>query len=270
MLNICISKRSPSKRIPQKVITRVKKPSVTLHDAHASDIGALARIHVAAFQKDRYVHLMYNECSHWKAINAMLESRHAQTDRIFQVALTGPKDRIAGWLCCSLVGHPKSPGGSLLAHHELTTALARVVDVLQDDLTRKSGDREDPAQHQRRKQLGGVVLQNATDAQVSAMGDQRYLVINTIVTDPNLAGQGVGSDLLAWLMRYADHEKLRIWAQVSPAAASTFERAGFEEVAIMGLDLENFRQGDRTDNGQALDLYEFRFMSREPGRRLSR
>jgi len=71
-------------------------------------------------------------------------------------------------------------------------------------------------------------------------------------------------------MRYADHENIAIWAQASTTAAGTFERAGFEEVAIMGLDLENFHRCDRADGEQALDLYEFTFMLREPGRRSSR
>lgn len=271
MLSLWTSRRSASKRIPRKFITpTVKKTSITLQDAHASDIGALARVHVAAFRDDRYVRLMYSECSHWEAIDAMLESQYSQADCMFQIALTGPKDCIAGWICCSLVGNPKAPTRSLLAHHELTTALTQVVNVLQADLTRKSGARENPAQYRQREQLWKIVSQNATDAQISAVADQRYLVVNTLVTDPSFSGRQIGSELLAWVTRYADREKLRIWAQVSPAATGTFQRAGFEEVAIMGLDLGDFCQGDRVDDKEAMDLCEFTFMSRDPGRRSSR
>jgi len=197
MFNLCLGRRSALKHIPQEVAPPlVKKFPVSLRDAYASDVGALARVHVAAFREDRYVRLMYNECSHWKAINAMLESRYAKTDYIFQVALTGEMDRIAGWICCGVVGDPEAPVRNGLAHHAWVTALAQVVGALQEYLTRTSGDREDRAQCQQRQDLWKVVSQNSTDAQISIMGDRKYLVINTLVTDPCFAGHGVGSELL--------------------------------------------------------------------------
>ncbi len=271
MLSLCLGRRVSPKDTPQGAATPTSRNfPVSVCDAHASDVGALARIHVAAFNMDRYVRLMYSECSHWKAISSMLESRYAQNSCIFQIAVIGKTNRIAGWICCSLIGDPKVPARNPLAHHEWATALAPVVIEQHDDLTRTSGDREDKVKRQRRRDLWEVVSKNSTDAQVTAMRDQRYLVLNTIVTDPRDAGRRVASELFAWAMRYADHQKLRIWAQVSPAAAGSFERAGFEEVAIMGLDLENFRRGDRAEGEHVLDLYEFEFMLREPGRRPNR
>ena len=268
MIRLCLGRRLSNKRRPTShtaTTTEMNYP-INLCDAHASDIGALSRVHVTAFSRDSFIRLMYDECSHWKAITTMLESLHVQTNCIFQIALAGNEKRMAGWICCTVVKTSTSTEDDPLAHHEWASALALVVNEMQDELTKTSGMGEDVDQRQQRHRLWEVASRNSTDAQISAMRDQKYLVLNTIVTDPAFTHRGIASELLGWAGRYADEGRLRTWAQVSPAAASIFTKAGYEEVAIMGIDLGNFCKGDRSDAGQDLDICEFKFMLREPQR----
>ena len=58
----------------------------------------------------------------------------------------------------------------------------------------------------------------------------KYLVINTIVTDPAFRGQGVGSELLRWATELADKEQISIWIQVPKAASVLFASTGLVEV----------------------------------------
>ena len=58
------------------------------------------------------------------------------------------------------------------------------------------------------------------------LGNSKYLVINTIATDPAFQGQGVCSELLRWATELADKEQISIWTQVPKAASILFASAG--------------------------------------------
>lgn len=95
-----------------------------------------------------------------------------------------------------------------------------------------------------------------------ATGEKRYLIINTVVTDPALQDRGVGSELLSWATSYADDEEIPIWAQVSPVAYGIFKTAGFEEVYSLALDLDECYYGKKERGNLVWGFHEFKFMAR--------
>lgn len=76
-------------------------PTVNIHPAHKNDLIALARIHISALRCYKYIKVMYRAASHWNAINAMLESRYANTDYQIKIAVTGKSYCVAGWMSYS-------------------------------------------------------------------------------------------------------------------------------------------------------------------------
>ena len=127
-----------------------------------------------------------------------------------------------------------SPSPHAQRHYmEWTTAVAFVVDSFEEWQTHKSGRSENEQQCRRRRELFNLISRNLGEVQRKTMmdlGNTKYLVINTLVTDPTFRGQGVGSELLKWATELADKERISIWAQVPKGARRIFHRAGFAEV----------------------------------------
>ncbi len=209
------------------------------------DTGALARIHLAAFKDDRLVRLMYSGANHWKAVDAMIERQSSHVGYEMRLAMAKDVDRIAGWLCCSLMD-PNMPDQEDLASLEWTTAALRVVDDAEERLRKTSGKPDEAAERDRRRSLWKAISDASSEAFSSSpdlVRQTRYIVLNTVVTDPAFRGRGVGSELLRWATNYADSEEIAIRAQLSPIAYGLFRKAGFEEVHSLVLDLDGFYYG---------------------------
>lgn len=204
------------------------------------DIGALARIHLAAFRNDRLVRLMHSEANHWKAVEAMIEKRMSHDNGAFRIATTKTGDRIVGWLCWSLVD-PIMPAQDDLASREWTTAAICAVEDAEKRLTDTSGRPTDVAECERRRSIWKIIS-DASSAAFSTYPDtvtqMSYIVVNTLVTDFAFEARGVGFELLTWATKYADTKEIAIRAQVSPRAYGLFRKAGFEEVYSPVLDLD--------------------------------
>jgi GNAT superfamily N-acetyltransferase len=212
-----------------------EKLALRIDTAAPRNIAALARIHVAAFEKDKCWQSMHRGPSYWAAMNGMLENHFVQSDYEIKIAMVekNGKNCNAGWLCCSIVGDPAAPPTHNFAYMEWTTAAAFVVDSFEEWQTQKSGRQENEQQCRRRRELFNIISRKFGEVQRKTMlelGNTKYLVINTLVTDPPFRGQGVGSELLRWATELADKERISIWAQVPKGARGIFQRAGFAEV----------------------------------------
>ena len=120
------------------------------------------------------------------------------------------KERIAGWMCCSVVGDPETHATHNFAYMEWTTAAAFVVDAFEEWQTQVSG-RKDAVQCKRRRELFNLISKGSGNIQHKTMGNSgntKYLVINILVTDPPFQGQGIGSELLRWATDLADKEQI--------------------------------------------------------------
>ena len=179
-----------------------------------------------------------NQCrgpSYWAAINGMLEDHVQNTIYKIKVAMLqqGQKERIAGWMCCSLEGDPEAYATHNFAYMEWTTAAAFVLDSFEDWQTQMLGRKEGAEPCKRRRELFNQISRESGNVQRTAMeklGNSKYLVIKTIVTDPAFQGQGAGSELLRRATELADKEQISIWAHVPKAASVLFASAGFAEV----------------------------------------
>lgn len=238
------------------------KIPVSILPARINHLIPMARIHHLAFHHDECVRLMYNGADCWAAVTRMLERRCPSPVYAMKVAMNEKLDRVIGWLCSGHVGYPRVPEGDGLAHLEWNVATAVEVDEVQSLLTRTSGDgEEDNVLRERRRELWNVISEKSELVQVTAMGCSRYLVINTVVTDPQSRGRGVASDLISMITEYADTEELSIFTQVPPSAVGVFQRAGFREIARLTLDMEHHSLSGS---------YVLRFMVRRPRRRSAR
>lgn len=113
-----------------------------------------------------------------------------------------------------------------MAHLEWNVATAIEVDEVQKVLNKISGDRDEGSVQRERPKL----QEKSELVQATAMGCSRYLVINTVVTEPQNKGHGVASELIGMVTDYADTEALSIIAQVPPSAAGAFQQASFREI----------------------------------------
>lgn len=253
---------SPAKVPSTFMETEIK---ISLRTPVIKETACLARIHLAAFKHDRCIRLMYSDSSHWKAINAMIETRDSHIDYGMKVAITEGEGRIAGWLCCSIV-EPGMPDHESLAYLEWTIAASRVVEIAEERLTKTSGIAEDKFHRDRRRRLCSAISEASVDLKskrLNITSDTRYLIINTLVIDPPYQGRGVGSELLRWATDNADRDEVAIWAQVPAAALGVFETAGFEEVHNVILDLDEYYYGKEDGSKQTFGSYEFRYMLRK-------
>lgn len=245
-----------------------KNSQMLIRTPVAGDTGALARIHLAAFKRDRLVRLMYSEANHWKAVDAMIERRSCHVDYGMKLAMAETVDRIAGWLCCSLVDS-NMPVQDDLASLEWTTAALRVVDDAEERLRKSSGRPDEVAERDRRRCLWKAIFDASSQAYSRSpdiVRQTRYIVVNTVVTDVPFQGRGVGSELLSWATNYADSEEIAIRAQVSPLACALFKKAGFEEVHSLVLDLDGFYYGGVAEEHRGRSKWgnhEIKFMMRK-------
>ena len=211
-----------------------KKLPVNIRTALSRNIPGLSRIHVAAFEKDKCWQSMQR--SQLLGRNQRYARRPCPEYNLQDKgsdASQGQKERIAGWMCCSLEGDPEAYATRNFAYMEWTTAAAFVLDAFEDWQTQMSGMKEGAEQCKRRRELFNQISRESGNVQrttIEKLGNSKYLVINTIVTDPAFQGQGVGSELLRWATELADKEQISIWTQVPKAASVLFASAGFAEV----------------------------------------
>ena len=240
--------------------------SIFIQTPAINEIGALARIHLAAFKEDRCVQLMYSDANHWQAITFMIEAWYRSTRSGLKQAVISGEGRVAGWLCCSIIG-PDAEAQADPAPVSWVTMAGRVIESAQERLTKSSGMSEVIFLRDRRRKMLRVISNASTKAisqSLSMTSDIRYLLIDTLVVDPAYKGCGVGSELLEWIIESADVEEIAVWAQVTPPAYGLFETAGFEEVHSLVLDIDKGFLNRRKDDGKSIwGSYEFKYMMRK-------
>ncbi|KAL2041392.1 hypothetical protein N7G274_005774 [Stereocaulon virgatum] len=247
--------------------TMSKKLALRIDTAGPRNIAALARIHVAAFEKDKCWQSMHRGPSYWAAINGMLEDHFVKSGYEIKIVVVeeNGKECNSGWLCCSIVGDPTAPPTHNFAYMEWTTAAAFVVDSFEAWQTQKSGRNENEQQCRRRRELFNLISRRFGEVQRKTMmglGNAKYLVINTLVTDPAFRGQGVGSELLRWATELADKERISIWAQIPKDARGIFQRAGFSEADGSPLIVDIVDSEEIVAYSEP-EKYEILFMVRE-------
>ena len=217
--------------------------------AESRHLTSMARIHLAACPSDDLVQQLYGDEIHWNITNDMLEERLQNRPYMISVAINEKLNRVVGWVCCSVVGQPGAPTRDRDAQLSWTVEAAFKAAEAQRQLTRTSGESEPRHRHAHRMTFCEAIVSRTKVAQSLAMGDNVYLVINNVATDPRNTLGGVTSKLISSVTESADRDKLSLFAQVPSRDMEEFEWAGFQQIA--GFE-------------PRLDIHQLHFMVRKP------
>jgi len=117
------------------------------------------------------------------------------------------------------------------------------------------------------EQLAAITDQSMAhwQATLSPYGVRTMYVLG-ISVDPKAQSRGVGSALIKWGADKADVDGVKIWVHSSEAGVKNFQKGGFEEVARLEIDLDEWASGPRMVDGkeEKWGSYRFRYMVREP------
>lgn len=222
---------------------------ISIQPAESRHLTSMARIHLAACDSDDLVRHLYSDDIHWNITNELLEERLQNRPYMISVAVNEKLDRVVGWVCCSVVGQPGVPEWDGLAQLSWTVAAAFKPAEAQRQLARTSGESERSSRHAQRMTLREAIVSRTKVAQSLAMGDEVYLVINNVATDPRNSLGGVTSKLICSVTEHADKDNVSVFAQVPPWAQADLEWAGFQQIA--GFEPQ-------------LDIHQLKFMVRKP------
>jgi len=223
--------------------------SLFLTSALQSDIPALIRIHMSAFENDNAARLMFKSKKDYEQkLQGMLTSQISDPNSsvIKAVSTSTSTNEILGWLGCEWIGYPEL-GSSVSASDGPAKALA-------------AGEPK-PAEGERT--LRSVMRVDFARVQEEWMAGKQYIHIGTAVTHPSHQRKGVGSALVRWATSKADRDGVPCWIQSSPVAHGVYYHCGFRDVGRLEMDLREFAPGGR-EGKMGWGGNEFVYMLRLP------
>lgn len=216
---------------------------ISLLPVDLGDIPQLVKIHQAAFESDRFSNLMLLgrdpdafRSLLLKSIETWMADPNAQL--IKAVAEDGD---IVGYACWVTEDAPE---------------------VKQPATKPDSGP--DTVDEQRKllpQDLGRLMRKDLVARKRELMGNERHMVLQALITDPQWQKMCVGARLVQWGTSKADVEGLSCWAHASPSGYGVYLRAGFEELGMSEYDLDQYLLENEQGNSK-WGVYTFRYMIR--------
>ncbi|ETS80251.1 hypothetical protein PFICI_07780 [Pestalotiopsis fici W106-1] len=109
--------------------------------------------------------------------------------------------------------------------------------------------------------LGKLMRQDLVARKRELVGNERHLVLQALVTDPQWQNRGIGAQLVRWGTIRADVEGLACWAHASPSGFGVYLRAGFQELGSSEYALDDYLPESEQGKSQ-WGTYTFRYMVR--------
>jgi GNAT superfamily N-acetyltransferase len=181
------------------------------------------------------------------------------------------EEEIAGWVCWSFKGLNNDnivEKGSVDAEHK--------------DVTDKRSSIEDGMKTQEHDQerekissdtsLSKIERLNAiTNASMSFWQNKltpqnaKCLILVALTVSPSQQGQGIGSSLIRCGTHIADEQGVYCWVSSSDGGYKAFEKAVFDELGWLSLNLDVFADGVKNEGGEngKWGEYIWRYMRRE-------
>ncbi|MCJ1455311.1 hypothetical protein MMC28_005665 [Mycoblastus sanguinarius] len=225
--------------------------SVSLVPASNFDIPSLVRVHMAAFAFDNAVRLMFKHDEYETKLQGMLESQLADPKFAIIKAVSHDTGKITGWQGCCFMGYDGLQGENVITDLE-----QRTEEIKEEIKEESTGD----------KSFRSVVHDDSARMQAEWMSNKRHVYINTLVTDPDHQGHGVGSALVRWVTARADTDNVPCWLQSSPVAQSVYAKAGFKNIGYLDVNLAEFAPGG-IKGQRGWGVYGFLYMLRLPDHR---
>ena len=229
----------------------------TLLPAEPADIPALARLHVAAGGVDIATRLIFpTDTVFEETIRTMLQGQINSPEWLIMKAVDSESGDIMAWAAWKL------------CHY--TGIDAKVKQQAEEASKANDGDEPDQAEKAPDKAefhpppgLGVYLRTHSREALDSWMGERRFILLNTLMTEPRYQGRGVGAALVRWGNARADADNVPSFLQGSAFAYKLYLKCGWKIVEQFDVDLREWTpSGKRDDMGYG--IYSYYYMVRLP------
>lgn len=235
---------------------------IQMVEATEKHLSELIEIHVAAFQKDKYVKLMYKEDEHRQVVSNLLKNQLSDKKSILAICQENSTATKLGWASYNSfnttdeVCHTDTGDAERTTEQQATILKATKTDVAAEV------DRDKAAKAGKHTTLASAVRIRLQEKIKTHTAGKRCYYINTLAVHPVYQHKGIGKFMVRWIVSKADEAGVDCWVQSSPAARQVYKECGFEEVDHLDVDVKEF--GPDFDPGQVkFPAYRFFYMRRK-------
>ena len=226
----------------------VSAPGFRLEPATRADIPRLSQIHVIACLPDNAFKLYFPTAAEFEArVTEMLEGQVGEPTWKHIKAVDSATGQPAAWASWH------TPPDAELRKRDSEMETKR---KLTDGVPGKGEFDFPPGLPQ--------FVQEDTDRWINRWTKgRRHMRCLALFTDPTFQRKGMGTALVDYGNRLADEKGLPIFLQGSPYGFPIYEKAGFETVQHLGVDLQQWAPGGK-EGDKGFGNYRFRYMLRLP------
>ncbi|KAF3902508.1 hypothetical protein ABW21_db0204255 [Orbilia brochopaga] len=220
---------------------------VSIQQAVESDIPELVQVHSKAFKADQFSNFMLSgkpPGAHEDMMERSLKFWFSDPT-VWLVKAVNDDGAIVGWVCWLTKTVEKAERKEEKGTSETKTTTATTTDTAASKPPPQAVP-DTPA-----RVIGRQMRNDSMKWETDSMTENKYLILQGLVTDPDCQRRGIGSQLVKWGVDRADAEKLPCWCHASPAGNQLYRKAGFQEMGNDEYDLGDFGK------------YTFRYMVRQ-------
>ena len=218
---VCMIFDAPDPSSPPKLPTNAGKYFVE-PVTQETDFLKLAEIEAAAFSENRLIKLCFPQGSSGKRDSQVLEvrgkglfkdSQKSEPECRYAKATNTSNGEMVAWALCYFYNEPldpSKPGSADKGEGWPPTANAALCDHFFGELDRRKKD---------------------------YMGGRRYALMSVVATRPEYQRQGIGAQLLKWILDRVDEKGYDCWINASAEGLELYKRFGWVEESFVDLDL---------------------------------